>query len=117
MHEYPVTVEIVRLAEEAARTHGGRVRSIHLVVGEDSGFIGESIQMYFDVVAEGTLCDGAELSIRSVAPLLHCDKCGALFERKRFSFICPQCGGDGSPTEFGKEFYIDTVDIETDSEE
>ena len=117
MHEYPVTVEIVRMAEEAARARGGRVRNIHLVVGEDSGFIGESIQMYFDVVADGTLCEGAKLSIRSVAPLLRCDVCGQLFERKRFSFTCPDCGGDGSPTEFGKEFYIDTVDIETDSEE
>ncbi len=117
MHEYPVTVEIVRIAEETARARGGRVRHIRLVVGEDSGFIGESIQMYFDVVAAGTLCDGATLSIQGVKPLLRCDACGKLFERKRFSFTCPDCGGDGSPTEFGKEFYIDSVDIETDSEE
>lgn len=59
MHEYPVTLEIVRMAEKTAREKGGIVKAIHLVVGEDSGFIGESIQMYFDVISEGTLCEGA----------------------------------------------------------
>ena len=109
MHEYPVTLEIVRIAEKTAREKGGLVKAIHLVVGEDSGFIGESIQMYFDVISEGTLCEGARLTIRDIKPKM---RCGALFERKRFSFTCPRCGGDGSPTEIGKEFYIESVDLE-----
>lgn len=112
MHEYPVTLEIVRIADKTAREKGGLVKAIHLVVGEDSGFIGESIQMYFDVISEGTLCEGARLTIRDIKPKMRCDRCGALFERKRFSFICPRCGGDGSPTEIGKEFYIESVDVE-----
>ncbi len=114
MHEYPVTLEIVRIAEKTAREKGGKVRAIHLVVGEDSGFIGESIQMYFDVISEGTLCEGARLTIKDVKPMMKCDACGKLFERKRFSFSCPFCGGDGSPTEVGKEFYIESVDLEVD---
>ena len=116
MHEYPVTLEIVRMAEDAARERGGRVRAVHLVCGEDSGCIGESIQMYFDAVSEGTLCEGATLTIRGVASLLRCDACGHLFKRKRYSFTCPQCGGDGPPTEIGKEFYIESVDIEVPDE-
>lgn len=78
MHEYPVTLEIVRIAEKTAREKGGLVKAIHLVVGEDSGFIGESIQMYFDVISEGTLCEGARLTIRDIKPKMRCDRCGAL---------------------------------------
>lgn len=114
MHEYPVTLEIVRIAEKTAREKGGTVKAIHLVVGEDSGFIGESIQMYFDVISEGTLCEGALLTIKDIRPKMKCDRCGRLFERKRFSFTCPYCGGDGSPTEIGKEFYIESVDLEVE---
>lgn len=114
MHEYPVTLEIVRIAEKTAREKGGTVKAIHLVVGEDSGFIGESIQMYFDVISEGTLCEGALLTIKDIRPKMKCDRCGRLFERKRFSFTCPYCGGDGSPTDIGKEFYIESVDLEVD---
>ena len=76
MHEYPVTLEIVRMAEKTAREKGGIVKAIHLVGGEDSGFIGESIQMYFDVISEGTLCEGALLTIQDVKPKMKCDRCG-----------------------------------------
>ncbi len=112
MHEYPVTVQIVEIASETARKHHGRVRGIHLVVGKDSGFVGESIQMYFDVVAEGTLCEGALLTVEGIRPKLRCESCGTLFERRAFSFRCPACGGDGEPTEIGKEFYIKSVELE-----
>ena len=116
MHEYPVTVRLVEIAEDAARQHGGRVRGIDLVVGEDSGFVGESIQMYFDVVAEGTLCEGATLRIHGVRAKLRCEQCGAYFLRRPFSFTCPACGGEGRPSEVGKEFYVQSVDIEMPDE-
>lgn len=116
MHEYPVTLEIIRLAEKMAEENHGRIRGIHLVIGEDSGFIGESIQMYFDVLAAGTLCEGAQVTIEGVKPKLSCEKCGKLFERKRFSFTCPFCGGSGNPTETGKEFYIKDVELFVEDE-
>ena len=116
MHEYPVTVRIVEIAEETAKKRNAKVRRIDLVVGKDSGFIGESIQMYFDMVAEGTRCQGAKLCIEGVEPLLRCNLCGSLFARRLFSFACPSCGGDGEPTEIGKEFYIKSMELETEDE-
>jgi len=82
------------------------------VVGEDSGFVGESLQMYFDVLAEGTPCEGAKLEIKGVRPQLSCRKCGRHFIRKPFSFDCPYCGGEGEPTSIGKEFYIESLELE-----
>ena len=79
MHEGPVTEEIIRIACEAAAAQQGRVTAISLVVGEDSGFIGESIQMYFDVMSEGTVCEGAVLHLECVKPKLRCTRCGQLF--------------------------------------
>lgn len=117
MHEYPVTLRIIEIAEETARKkNAARVRRIDLVVGEDSGFIGESIQMYFDAAAEGTLCQGARLTVEGVKPRLRCHSCGRLFTRRLFSFTCPFCGGEGGPTEIGKEFYIKSMELETDTE-
>ena len=104
MHEYPVTLEIIRLAEKTAEENHGRVRGIHLVIGEDSGFIGESIQMYFDVLSAGTLCEGAQVTIEGVKPKLSCEKCGKLFERKRFSFTCRSAAGVETRREQGKNF-------------
>lgn len=114
MHEYPITQQIIKIAENHAKDAGAaKVTAINLVVGDYSGFIGESIQMYFDVISENTLCDGAKIHIERVKPKLQCSQCGVYFERKPYSFQCPACGGEGGPTAIGKEFYIDSIEVET----
>ncbi|MDR2088935.1 MAG: hydrogenase maturation nickel metallochaperone HypA [Clostridiales Family XIII bacterium] len=112
MHEYPITENIVKIAEKHGRAaRASRVESITLVVGDRSGFIGDSIRMYFDIIAEGTLCEGAELIVRPVRSRLRCPACGNMFHRQPLSFACPDCGADGAPTEIGKEFYIESVTV------
>jgi hydrogenase nickel incorporation protein HypA/HybF len=113
MHEYPITQQIVKIAENSARENqANRVVKVNLVVGDYSGFIGESIQMYFDAISKGTLCEGAEISFERVKPKLKCDACGELFDKVPFSFSCPKCGGSGGPTEIGKEFYIKNIEVQ-----
>jgi len=113
MHEFPITQQIIKLAEKhATELCASRIKSIKLVVGDYSGFVGDSIQMYFDVISEGTLCEGAAIEIEHVKPKMKCTGCGELFEREFLSFSCPKCGADGEPTEIGKEFYIESIEIE-----
>ena len=113
MHEYPITQHIIEIAEKHCRdAKATRVRAIDLVIGDYSGYVGSSVQMYFDIISEGTLCEGATVNIEHVKPKLRCTSCGALFERQLLSFACPECGGEGEPTEIGKEFYIDTIEVE-----
>ena len=111
MHELPATQQIVRLAENAARSQqADRVTKIALVIGDMSGYVGDSVRMYFDAVAKGTMCEGCELEIRRIKPMLQCENCGAMFERKPFSFECPACAGEGHPTPIGNEFYVDYIE-------
>jgi len=113
MHELPITEHIIEIAEKHCRENGGsRVLRVDLVIGDYSGYVGSSVQMYFDVISRGTVCEGAQVHIEHVKPRLRCPSCGELFERELLSFACPKCGTDGEPTEIGKEFYIDTIEIE-----
>ena len=112
MHELPITEQIVELCSRRAEQLRGRVKRVRLVIGLDSGFVGESVQMYFDVLSEGTLCEGALLDVEGVKPQLRCRECGGHFERRPFSFVCPKCGGEGEPTDIGKEFYIKDIELE-----
>ncbi len=112
MHEYPITLEIIRIAEEAARGQGAeRVEKIALVIGDLSGYVGESVHMYFDEISKGTACEGCELEITRIRPKVKCRNCGHMFERKPFSFECPLCGGTAMPTKIGSEFYIDHIEV------
>ena len=64
MHEYSVAQQIIKMAEKACLdANAGSVRKISIVAGRYSGFIGESISMYFDIISEGTLCEGAAIEI------------------------------------------------------
>jgi len=112
MHELPITEQIIKIAEEhGQKARASKIERIRLVVGERSGYISESIQMYFDMISEGTLCEGAVLEIELIKPKLKCPACGTLFERRPMRFDCPACGTDGEPTEIGREFYIDSIEV------
>ena len=109
MHEYSLAQSIIHSATQHAG--GAKVLKIELVIGESSGILGESICMYFDIFAENTLCEEAEIEIETVKPKLRCKTCGLFFERKPFSFDC-SCGGEGEPTDIGREFYIKSITVE-----
>jgi hydrogenase nickel incorporation protein HypA/HybF len=112
MHELPVTEQIIKIAvEHGQKARASKIEVLRIVVGERSGYIGESIRMYFDIISKGTLCEGAALEIETVRPKLKCPSCGILFERKPMSFDCPDCGTDGEPTDIGREFYIDSITV------
>lgn len=112
MHEYPITQRIIEIAQEFAKKNdANEVKQINLVVGDYSGYVSSSIELYFDIIAEGSLSQHATLNIERIQPKLKCNNCGELFIRKPFSFQCPICGGEGSPTEIGKEFYIKSIEI------
>ncbi len=117
MHEYPITKRIIEIAGEHAAKNGAKeVKVIHLVVGDYSGYVASSIELYFDIIAQGSPCEKAKLNIERIVPKLKCNECGELFLRKPFSFECPNCKGEGGPTDIGKEFYIKSIEISGDNE-
>lgn len=112
MHEYPITQRIIEIAQEYATNHGAdEVKVINLVVGDYSGYVASSIELYFDIIAEGSFCEKAALHIERIAPKLKCNQCSELFIRKPFEFECPYCKGEGRPTDIGKEFYIKSIEV------
>jgi hydrogenase nickel incorporation protein HypA/HybF len=112
MHEYPITQRIIEIADEyAVKNEASEVKQINLVVGDYCGYVASSIELYFEIIAEGSLCHKAKLNIERVEPKYKCNSCGSLFVRKPFSFECPECKGEGSPTEIGMEFYIKSIEV------
>jgi hydrogenase nickel incorporation protein HypA/HybF len=107
---------VVRERREASECGpDARVTRIHLVVGEATGFMRESLEFYVAASAKGSPAEGAALDIRYIKPLIRCPSCGLEFERRRFSFDCPDCGTQGVMTKTGSEFYIESIEIEAAS--
>jgi hydrogenase nickel incorporation protein HypA/HybF len=117
MHEASVTEAFVKIAvEEAERSKATSVESINLVVGEMTGYMAESLEFYFRTFAKNTIVEGAKLNVKYIKPKIRCPACGLLFERKQFTFDCPNCGVPGEMTKTGNEFFIETMNIIKDDQ-
>jgi hydrogenase nickel incorporation protein HypB len=92
MHELPITEGILKIATEAAE--GRRITTIHLLVGELSSIVDDSVQFYFDILSKGTTAEGAVLDFQRRPATLTCSDCGQSFQvRAPLPAACPHCGG------------------------
>ncbi len=110
MHELPITEGILKIATEAA---GGRpITTIHLVVGELSSIVDDSVQFYFDMLSKGTLAEGAMLDFERRPATVMCRDCGQSFEvRPPLPSTCPNCGGIRLQVTGGRELRVDSIEV------
>jgi hydrogenase nickel incorporation protein HypA/HybF len=113
MHELAVTEEILRVAlEHAERAQATRITDIHLVIGDLSTIVDDSIQFYFDFLSPDTIAAGAKLRFQRIPARLRCRSCGHEFEPEERDYACPHCGTLGGEVIAGKEFYLDSLQVE-----
>ena len=113
MHEYAVTKNIIEIAvKEAKAANAGKILEIKLVIGDLSSIIDESVQMYFEIISQGTVAEGAKLSFKRKPAILYCSSCAENFEKPGKGFECPVCGSTGTLTGAGREFYIESLEVE-----
>ncbi len=113
MHELSVTEQIVNIVlEHTHRANAKQVLKVNLVVGELSGFAAESIQFYFDTLSKGTEAERASLSISRVPAKARCRDCKNEFHPAGTEWLCPQCGGLIEEVLAGREFYVESIEVE-----
>ena len=113
MHELAVTEEILRVAlEHAERAQATRITDIHLVIGALSTIVDDSVQFYFDFLSPDTIAAGAKLHFTRIPARLRCRQCGHEFEPQERDYHCPQCKTLGGEVVAGKEFYLDSMQVE-----
>jgi hydrogenase nickel incorporation protein HypA/HybF len=113
MHELSVTEQLLNTTlEHAERANAGRVLKVNLVIGELTCFMEESVRFYFDILSEGTIADKALLSISSIPARGRCGQCRNDFSPKETDWLCPRCGGSLGDVISGREFYVESIEIE-----
>jgi hydrogenase nickel incorporation protein HypA/HybF len=113
MHEYAVTEGIINtVMAEAKKAGAARITEIRLVIGDLSTIVDDSVQMYFDIMSEDTIAHGAKLTFVRIPGEFKCTECGHVYIKPAKGYDCTVCGGLGLPTGRGKEFYIESMDVE-----
>jgi len=110
MHELTVTEEILRIVKEYAGET--RVTDIYLVIGELTSFIDDSIQFYFDLLSPDTAAAGARLHFHRIPTRFRCRQCSGEFAPSDHRWHCPTCGAIGGEVIAGKEFFVESIEVE-----
>jgi hydrogenase nickel incorporation protein HypA/HybF len=118
VHELSVTESILEIAlRHARRANASRVTNIYLIIGQLSSIVDDSVQFYWDMVSEGTLCAGASLHFERLPARLACEICGASYTVNGGLMACPVCGGVRVRVLSGEEFRVASIEIDTAIEE
>jgi hydrogenase nickel incorporation protein HypA/HybF len=113
MHELPVTQSILEIALRHARQAGSsRVVALNLTIGQLSSIVDDSIQFYWDIIAKDTIAEGARLVFNRVPIQLACLNCDRQYTPDQEDFACPACGSAQIKVISGKEFFLESIEVE-----
>lgn len=110
MHELSITRNLVAIVSEQAK--GQRVKRVWLEIGERSAVMPDAVRFCFDVVAKGTVLEGATLDILAVAAGIQCEACGSYVATVQPVGECTQCGSPRLRRRSGDELNIKAMEVE-----
>jgi hydrogenase nickel incorporation protein HypA/HybF len=114
MHELSIAAYLLEAVQSQADESGaGRVLAINLVIGDRAGIVDDSLRFSFELLADGTLAEGAQLNTRRTPMRFHCDACAHAYTPLEADFRCPDCGTVGRMTDDGSALLIESIEIET----
>lgn len=111
MHELSITQSILEIALRHA-DEAARITRLNLVIGELSSIIGDSVQFYWDIISKGTVAEGAILHFERIKARFRCSDCEKEFEPNSGNFECPYCGSYQVELVTGREFQLESIEVE-----
>ncbi len=109
MHELSITRNIVATVVEHAR--GRKVDGVTLKVGDLAGIELQALRFCFDICAEGTCLEGAELHIEQIPGRGRCLECDERVPLEQPIAICPCDKRARMIIEAGEELLIHSMEV------
>ncbi len=115
MHEMTLAQDMIRIIE---RTLGGKVRleRVNVTIGPLAGISGESLRFCFTEIARLEDFGEPELTINYTKARLLCLDCREEYSSDDLFHCCPRCGSIRKRVLSGREFTVDSVELEEGEE-
>ena len=114
MHELAIAQAVCEIARRHA--DGRRVVQLDLKVGHLRQVVPSALGFAFDLLAQGTELEGADLTIEEVPAAGVCRDCGADTVLPDFPLQCRSCGGLDVEVTAGEELLVDSLELEDELE-
>lgn len=113
MHELAITEELMSIVvREAEKAEARRVIRVHLLLGELSSIVEDSVRFYWEFLSRDTVCAGAELEFQKVEASVKCCGCGQAYQPQERDSRCPECGEAFFQVLSGNEFRVEFIEVE-----
>lgn len=114
MHELSIAEALIEQVERELCRVGlkGPVRRVELRVGRLSGVHHESLRFAVELLAPGTVIEGAEIAINQPNARCLCSRCGCQTEWVEIPLRCPECGSEEVTIEGGRELLLEGIEVD-----
>ena len=110
MHELSIAEAVVDIA--ARHAAGRRVLVVELRVGHLRQVVPSALEFAFELVAQGTPVEGAELRMEEIPVVARCHGCETENELAGFPLACPTCGRVDVELLQGEELSVDALELD-----
>jgi hydrogenase nickel incorporation protein HypA/HybF len=114
LHELTIADSVVHVASRHA--NGRRVTKVCLKVGHLRQVVPSALAFSFELVAQGTPVEGAELEMEEVPATGKCRKCGVESRLQSFPLQCAACDSLDLELIAGEELCVESLVMEETQE-
>jgi hydrogenase nickel incorporation protein HypA/HybF len=108
MHELGIAASVVEIV--CRHAEGRRVSRVELKVGHLRQIIPATLAFNFELVAQGTVAEGAELDLESIPAVGVCSDCGTETELHAFPLQCAGCDSFDLRIVAGEELEVESIE-------
>lgn len=110
MHELSIAQAVLAVAVRNAGD--ARITAVHLRIGRLRQVVPSALTFAFELSAQGTTAESAELELEDVAIVADCPACGTRSDQDGLPLRCPTCGGLRLDVVTGDELQVDALELE-----
>src|SRR5919112_2739800 len=110
LHELAIGESVVRIASRQA--DGRRVKKVQMKGGYLRQVVPSALDFGFELLAEGTPVEGAELEMEQIPAEGRCRGCGAESKFDSLPLQCTGCGGFDLEILKGEELMVESLELE-----
>lgn len=113
MHELAIMESVLEIVLEfGTKNRAKEIRQINLVTGSLSGIIPRWGELFFTMIAKGTIAENAKLSFQVNPAVVTCRDCfgDTEFTCESMPTRCDICGSENIYLKAGKSFHIDSIE-------
>lgn len=110
MHEMSLAEALwEQVLSTAERYRLKKIQEVEVEAGALKQIVPELLQTAFTALTEGTIGQGAELTITEIKASAQCRDCHQIFEPQLNDFLCPGCHRANVDILSGEQFILKTV--------